>query len=168
MSYPNQPNPQYGQPYPGPPNPGYGAPYGSSQPPARTNPVAAVLLLIGALGALAIALIPGGLSGQPPFMNAIEALQIEDGTVRTLAITTIASAIGGLLCLIAAVAMMTAGSHTGPAILGLIGALLMIGAAVTSLIVVPGDPFANATWRLWIFLLCGIPALAGALAGFRR
>ncbi|GAB3296307.1 hypothetical protein EK0264_14940 [Epidermidibacterium keratini] len=195
---PYPPQPGYGQQGYGPGHgqPGYGAGPNGYQPAypgysheaqggpaprrARSNPVAAILTLIGGVAGIAVGALPwpgadmpgviagwNMIVGGAPYHNADE---YGGGTeLMMLGISIIACALGGVIALIASFGMFAKRpSHRGLGTVALIGALLMIGGAVLVLIISEGQVLSSGTYPAWMLVLCGIPTLIGALMAMAR
>lgn len=175
--------PGYGQPsygpaphqaaYPGYSHEGYGGGYGAR--PARSNPFAAILTLIGGLGGIAVGALPwqggppGVVSGWNMIMGGAPYHNVGGTEIKVIGATILASALGGLLALVASFAMFAKRqTHRGPGAAALIGALLMLIAAALVLVISEGEALTTGTYIVWVMLLCGIPALLGALIALAR
>ncbi|MFV0532773.1 MAG: hypothetical protein ACK5MR_03855 [Cumulibacter sp.] len=163
--------PMYGQP--GPIQPGYGG-FDTART-GRANPVAGILLLVGALIAALACLIPDS-SGNVPLVWSIELLPDvidyldgPDGWELLFdALWPVIIALGALICLLAGFGMFPAGTHRGAAVTGLLGALLMLAAALILVINSGGHVFEHLNFWSTMTLIAWIPALIGAFVGFRK
>ena len=174
MSYPNG---GYGQPQNGrggyqPGYPGYSAVGPDSDDRPRANPVAGILLLIGAIAGLAACLIPNS-TGKLPVVSAIDVLReagnsIPLSTGLFVGLAPLVLALGSLLALLAGFIMFRAGSHGGAAATGLIGSLLMLGCPALLMVASDGQLFHGLDVMGWTMVAAWAPALIGALLGFRK
>lgn len=163
----------YGAPgYAGYPGQGYYGP-GSHQPAPRANPAAGILLLLGALAGIAACLIPNSYD-QIPIVSAFEliddageSIPMKSGLLAGFAPITLLA--GSLLALIAGMLMFAARRHGGAATTGVIGSVLMLACPVLMLIATEGHLFdGDMTFHLVLMLVAWLPALIGALIGYRR
>ncbi|WP_153505391.1 hypothetical protein [Cumulibacter manganitolerans] len=144
----------------------------ADEPLARSNPIAGVLLLIGSLAGLAACLVPNG-QGKLPVMSAIDVLKeagnsIPLSTGLFIGLAPLVLALGSLLTLIAGLTMFAARPHGGAAATALIGALLMLGCPVLLMIATNGKLVDSISGMGWVTVGAWLPALVGALLGFRR
>lgn len=168
-SYPAQQ--QYGHPGYQPAYPGYSA-YGPGERAPRSNPVAGILLLLGALAGLAACLIPND-AGDLPIVGAFKLFDAAGETIPRdqalmAGIAPIALMVGSLMALIAGFVMFGAGRHGGAATTGLIGSILMLACPVLLLIATEGHLFDNIDATGIMMVAAWLPALVGACLGYRK
>lgn len=105
--------------------------------------------------------------GGAPYHNADE---YGGGTELMLfGIAIFATVLGGVIALIASFPMFAkCPNHRGVGGVALVGALLMLAGAAIALIISEGAILDSGRYAPWIMLLCGIPALIGALIALAR
>lgn len=164
MSYPAQPGYQ-------PAYPGHGA-Y-DAEPRHRSNPIAGILLIIGAIAGLLACLLPNS-DDELPIVAAFDLFDQADlagdqsWKVYLVATAPIVLIVGSVLALMAGLLMFAARPHRGAAALGIIGSLLMLAAPLLMLVALRGSFFDDVNVRFLLMLLAWLPAMIGAFAGMRR
>lgn len=154
--------------------PGYGPFFGSGadldERPRRSHPVAGVLMLLGAVGAIAFALVPHSARVGIPALRVLESvrplLQSNHLDVTFVGLGYGATAGFGVLLLIAALFAFKSSERRRIAVFGLLCAFGLCAAAVLLAVGSRGIVF-DGFWG-WVAVLAPIPALIGAAAGFAR